>query len=102
MDFLSDLFTLSNILILISAILAILLASVGRKWKPVVEALIDVPDRYKRALDPNSPGGQDITDEERKEISAEFLDVIVAAIGALGGPIGRLFVWSIKGIRKVF
>lgn len=102
MDFLADLFTLQNILIIIAAVLTIILGAVGRKWKPVVEELMDVSDEAKQALDPNSPGGENITEAERQELAKEFVDVIVAVLGALGGPLGRLFSGAVKLIRRLF
>jgi len=52
-------------------------------WKKAVKETIDVPLAIKKSRDPKSPGGKDITDDERSNIAKEAGE----AAGAIGEAI---------------
>jgi len=54
------------------------------KYKKLVQEVLDVPQQFRAAKDPKSPGGVEITNEEWATIGKEIVEVLEA-----GAPLFR-------------
>ena len=68
---------LSIVLAVIGAVAAIWKAFDANFWKKIAKEAFEVVDVVKKATDEKSPGGKELTLEEKAEIGEESMDVIV-------------------------
>lgn len=99
MDFITDLFTLTNILWLIAAIIGLIAAYTGLNF---ISEIKDIAETYRKAKLPESDGGKKVTDEELRQIEKEISDAVLAIwnhykghiIGWLGRVFSKIAFWK--------
>lgn len=88
-----ELLTTEIIITTVSSLLGLFLggAYVGSKLKAIIGQIKEAVDSYKTALSPNSPGGTELTEEERRQVAEESLDVIEETVDQYGDTlVGRI------------
>jgi len=77
----------------LSAFVGLLIGAgfIGAKVKSILAEVKEAVDSHKRALSPDSPGGADVTPEERAKTAEESLDVIEEVVQQYGNTlIGKI------------
>lgn len=100
-DWVQQVFTLPNILIAVIVILTGVLALVGAKWKPVIQAFLKIPEDLRASIDPNSEGGKKLSEHEIDKLKKDGLDVMQALASVLTGTIiGRILTVLVTVLFK--
>lgn len=83
------------------AIISVLLSAgiIGKKLAPIAREFNEAASMYRKAKSADSPGGEQLTDEEKRQLREEALDVFVTTWEQYGDSI---LSWITKRIAGLF
>lgn len=98
-EFIQSYLTFGNLIGLIVIILGLVAANTGLNF---LNEIKDIIQSYRDAVHPDSPGGKNITEEERRKIEKEVAEAVSAVwdkykstiFGFLGRVVGKLKFWK--------
>jgi len=98
----SVIFTRENIGEIIAVISLILLSVIAPKFKKLITEITEAIQTYNKAKSEDSPGGVELTAQEKAEIYKEILDVIQEAAGLIWKRgITKPVYWIIQLLKKI-